>query len=307
MTHAVFYNLKPLIPRALQIFLRRWLARYKRKQFTATWPIDPATAAAPPGWQGWPGGNSFALVLSHDVDTQTGHDRVLDLLRLEKRLGFKSAFNFVPERYRVSTALIEQVRAEGFEVNVHGLKHDGNLFKSRAIFDEQARRINRYLKEWQAVGFTAPSMICHLNWIHALDIQHSTCTFDTDPFEPAPNPSGTIFPFTVRDPDSGHSFVELPYTLPQDHALFVILQEAGIDIWRQKLDWVVEKGGMALVNTHPDYMRFDSGPCGAEEYPVAHYEGLLNHIRSAYAGRCWHVLPSEMARFWREWEMGSRL
>ena len=47
--------------------------------------------------------------------------------------------------------------------------------------------------------------------------------------------------------------------MPQDHLLFVILQEKNIDIWKRKLDWIAEKGGMALLNTHSDYMSFDGG------------------------------------------------
>ena len=210
-----FYNVKPIIPRKLQIFFRRCISSYKRKKYAHLWPIDPAGGKVPEDWPGWPENKKFALVLSHDVDTKKGHDRVHDLLTIEKSLGFKSAFNFVPERYTVSKNLIEQIKKEGFEVNVHGLKHDGKLFKSRKVFKEQAQRINHYLEDWQSKGFTAPSMICNLEWLHDLKIQHSTCTFDTDPFEPIPNPSGTIFPFAVKNLRTGHTFIELPYTLPQ--------------------------------------------------------------------------------------------
>jgi hypothetical protein len=31
--------------------------------------------------------------------------------------------------------------------------------------------------------------------------------------------------------------------------------EKTISIWKKKLDWIVEKGGMALLITHPDYMK----------------------------------------------------
>jgi len=37
------------------------------------------------------------------------------------------------------------------------------------------------------------------------------------------------------------------------------MQEKNIDIWKRKLEWVAENGGMPLVNTHPDYMNFDGG------------------------------------------------
>jgi hypothetical protein len=49
-------------------------------------------------------------------------------------------------------------------------------------------------------------------------------------------------------------YVELPYTLPQDFTLFTVMREKDIDIWKKKLDWIVEKGGMALLITHPVYL-----------------------------------------------------
>ena len=55
---------------------------------------------------------------------------------------------------------------------------------------------------------------------------------------------------------NGGGYVELPYTLPQDSTMFLVLQEKSTDIWKQKLDWLVQRGGMALVNVHPDYVGF---------------------------------------------------
>jgi hypothetical protein len=89
-------------------------------------------------------------------------------------------------------------------------------------------------------------------------------TFDTDPFEPQPEGMGTIFPFWVHDGSKTKGFVEIPYTLPQDFTLFVLMREKNIDIWKKKLDWIVEKGGMALLITHPDYMIFGGKRPGME-------------------------------------------
>jgi hypothetical protein len=50
--------------------------------------------------------------------------------------------------------------------------------------------------------------------------------------------------------------VELPYTLPQDFLLFVLMQEKNIDIWKKKLDWIADQGGMALFIAHPGYMQY---------------------------------------------------
>jgi hypothetical protein len=132
-----------------------------------------------------------------------------------------------------------------------------------------------------------------------LDIEYDASTFDSDPFEPQPDGVTTIFPFWIEGTNGQRGYIELPYTLPQDFTLFIIMKEQNIDIWKRKLDWVAEKGGMVLLITHPDYMNFSKDRCGIEEYQMAFYKELLNYIKSKYEGQYWHVLPREMARFWR--------
>jgi peptidoglycan/xylan/chitin deacetylase (PgdA/CDA1 family) len=344
----IFYTIKPLIPRPLQIFLRRRMVTYKRKKYGRIWPIDPDTATAPEGWQGWPDNKKFALIISHDVDTQEGHDKCYQLMEIEESLGLRSSFNIVPEKYRVSPSLIENLKNRGFEVCAHGLNHDGKLFFSRKIFNQRAKRINHYLQKWGSKGFTSPSMLCNLDWMHALNITHSTSTFDTDPFEPQQNPVRTIFPFWVQntyatrrpsenaqfcsrprkakvlttdihkvfrglkvEPDEGidqkgvfseglTGYVELPYTMPQDFTLFILMKEQTLHVWKNKLDWIARKGGMALFNSHPDYMNFNEQKNGPEEYPVTYYTEFLEYIKNRYKDQCWHVLPNQMARFWQQ-------
>jgi hypothetical protein len=137
----------------------------------------------------------------------------------------------------------------------------------------------------------------NLEWIHELGMEYDASTFDTDPFEPQPDGTATIFPFWVSNSQGG-GYVELPYTLVQDYNLFVILQERTNEIWKRKLDWVAEHGGMVLMNTHPDYMWFD-GKQGRDEFPVALYSELLTYIRERYEGEYWHALPRDVARFYR--------
>jgi hypothetical protein len=141
-------------------------------------------------------------------------------------------------------------------------------------------------------------MYHNLEWIHDLNIEYDASTFDTDPFEPQPDGMQTIFPFWVQKNESGKGFVELPYTLPQDFTLFVLLKKRHIDIWKQKLDWIVQQGGMALLLIHPDYMNFGGKKLSDEEYPAVYYEEFLNYIKSNYEGQYWHVLPKDIARFW---------
>jgi hypothetical protein len=295
----LFYSIKPFIPRSLQIAIRRVIASRKRRLCSDVWPIDPAACKKPEGWQGWPDGKKFALVIQHDVDTQKGHDNCHWLMGLEHRLGIKSLYSIVPERYKISKSLLNELPDQGFDIGVHGLKHDGKLFSSEQTFKESAVKINQYLKEWQSVGFTSPSMHHNPDWMHMLNIEYCTSTFDTDPFEPQPDGACTIFPYYVQR-NQNHGYVELPYTLPQDHLLFVILKEKNINIWKKKLDWIVANGGMALFNTHPDYMNFNGSKVQREEYPVRLYEEFLEYIEKTYKGQYWQALPREIAQFWME-------
>jgi hypothetical protein len=291
-----YYYVKPFIPRRLQLLVRRRVAIRKRHSCGDLWPIDRSAGKTPDGWPGWPGGKQFALVLTHDVDTFNGHEKCEQLMQLEKNLGFRSSFNFVANGYNVSGKLRRHVVENGFEVGIHGLVHNRKLFASRESFLSHASQINRYMKTWQAVGFRSPCMYHNLEWFHDLHIKYDASTFDTDPFEPQDDGIGTIFPFYVQGDAAQKGYVELPYTLPQDFTLFILFKEKDIDIWKEKLRWIVQHGGMVLLNSHPDYMNF-AGKGGFEEYSANLYAKLLEHIMAEYEGLYWHALPCELADF----------
>ncbi len=297
MLNRIYYFLKPCIPWQLRLALRRKRAASRRETYSPIWPIDPQAGARPPGWPGWPDGKQFALVLTHDVEGAKGLSRVQQLMDLEIRNGFRSSFNFVPEgEYVVPAEMRASMVSAGFEIGVHGLEHDGKLYASKNEFADKARHIREYLQRWGASGFRSPLMQHKLPWIHQLGVEYDASTFDTDPFEPEPDAVGTIFPFWVPGPHGG-GFVELPYTLAQDFTLFVVLRETNIDIWKKKLDWIAERGGMALLNTHPDYMCFE-GERKRDEFPVGFYEELLRYVREKYEGAYWSANAREVSRYY---------
>ncbi|MBN1363347.1 MAG: polysaccharide deacetylase family protein, partial [Syntrophaceae bacterium] len=295
-----YYFLKSFIPRRLQLAIRRQIVRRRLAKYRDVWPIDENSAKPPEGWQGWPEGKKFALVLTHDVESVKGIHKCRHLMELDKKHGFKSSFNFVAEDYTVPSDLWNDIKDNGFEIGMHGLQHDRNPFRSERVFEKQAIKINRYLKDWDAEGFRAPSMYHNLGMLHHLDITYDASTFDTDPFEPQPDGMGTIFPFWVPGQSPSEGYVELPYTLPQDFLLFILMKEQTIDIWKQKLDWIVENGGMALIIIHPDYINFDGTEPSYDEYPMSRFKDLLIHIKNKYTNQYWNVLPNELSRFWRD-------
>ena len=334
----LYYGVKPWVPWALRVAVRRWLAARKRGRVSDLWPVLSGSGTPPPGWPGWPDGQPFAFVLTHDVEGPEGLAKCRRLMELEKRFGFRSCFNFIPEGvYRVPPELRGELTGQGFEVGVHDLHHDGRLFSSREAFRQRAARINGYLREWNAVGFRAGFMLHNLDWQHDLEAQYDASTFDTDPFEPQPEGVETIFPFWVPRPagsGSGSEFgvrssefdvpnrpppatcyprptsappsdfparqagyVELPYTLPQDSTLFLILREATPEIWLRKLDWVAEQGGMALVNVHPDYLQFEEEAPTPSTFNVRLYTQFLEYVRQRYGDRFWQPVPREVASY----------
>ena len=293
----LYYRIKPIMPAPLRLGIRGWLTRRRRKSVGAIWPILPGSERPPANWPGWPEGKEFAFVLTHDVEGAAGLAKCRQLMEVEKKWGFRSSFNFIPEgEYRVPWDLREELAREGFEVGVHDLEHDGSLYNSQGKFAGKAARINAHLQEWGAAGFRSGFMMHNLDWLHHLKIGYDASTFDTDPFEPQPDGAGTIFPFWKQDRQGG-GYVELPYSLPQDSTLFLLLRERTTEIWRAKLDWIAKHGGMALLDTHPDYMAFaGEEPC-FRSYPVARYEEFLQYAREQFGGKMWHVLPREMAEF----------
>jgi hypothetical protein len=230
-------------------------------------------------------------VLTHDIETAPGQTHARVVADLDAQYGFRSSFNFVPERYPVDRGLMEELRARGFEIGVHGLKHDGKLFRSPAEFRRRAARINRYLKDFGAVGFRAP--LTHRNpaWMQALEIEYDLSFFDTDPYEPMPGGTMSIWPFQLG------RFVELPYTLVQDYTLTAVLKETTPRIWLEKVDFLERYAGLALLNTHPDYLRTP-----ATERVYAQFLEAMSR-RTQY----WHALPKEVARWWRDRAQASSI
>jgi len=294
-----YYSVKPFMPRGLRWMLRRRRASMIRERTHSVWPILEAAGAKPSGWRGWPDGKSFAFVLTHDVEGKEGVAKVRQLAELEIKYGFRSSFNFIPEgEYSVPADLRNWLTEKGFEIGVHDLHHNGKLYDSRERFISKAKRINTYLKEWNAGGFRSGFMLRELDWLHQLNIDYDCSTFDTDPFEPQPDGCHTIFPYWIASPNGSarDGYAELPYTLPQDSTLFILLEEPDASIWEKKADWIIERGGMVLVNVHPDYIDF-SGVGGAMSFPVERYERLLAKIRNEFAAQAWAVLPREVAAF----------
>ena len=254
-------------------FLDRWTTALKEDV-----QCGPAPLIHP-----WPDGSSHSAVVTHDIETREGVARVDRLASFEETLGIRSAWYFVPARYKLDRGLLDDLRARGHEVGVHGYNHDGQLFSSKHRFQQRAIKINAVGRDWQAAGFRAPMMHRELSWMQSLEFDYDTSCFDIDPFQAMPGGVGGVWPFMVG------RLVELPCTLPQDHTLFVTLQQQSTDVWLDKLELIRQLHGMVMCLVHPDYLSTD------KRWEL--YRELLELMLSA--DDAWHCLPHQAATWWR--------
>ncbi|MGH8899578.1 MAG: hypothetical protein ACRDZ4_21760 [Egibacteraceae bacterium] len=295
---AGYYRVRPVLPRASQIRLRRMFSRVQARSRFPRWPIETALhdlyarlfrhaaklAQAPVPWLSlWPNGHSWALVLTHDVETSVGYRDIPVLRDLEVEAGYRSSWNFVPRRYAVDGEVLADLVSDGFEVGVHGLYHDGRDLESLSTLYERLPAIRTHADRWRAAGFRSPATQRVWEWMPLLGFDYDSSYPDTDPFEPQSGGCCSLLPYFNRN------MVELPITLPQDHTLFVILGHSDGRVWAEKADHVRSRGGMALIITHPDY--------ASQDGLVDAYKSLLQRFQNDSGA--WRALPREVSDWWR--------
>jgi hypothetical protein len=210
------------------------------------------------------------------------------LMDLDDASDIKTAFQVVPEeRYEVSRDLLSAIRERHCEVNVHGLNHDGNLFRDRKTFLKHAKFINRYIQDFGAEGFRSACMYRNLDWYEDLNISYDMSVPNVAHLEPQRGGCCTVFPYFIG------RILELPLTTVQDYSLFHILGEYSIDLWKRQIDLVMERHGMLSFITHPDYL--------LEGRALAVYKTLLAYLAKLRSERnVWIARPGEVNRWWRE-------
>ncbi|HII15569.1 MAG TPA: hypothetical protein HA362_04620 [Nanoarchaeota archaeon] len=239
----------------------------------------------------WPKGR-FALLLTHDCDSEASYRWIEYIREMEKSHGFTSSWNFVPKKYELDFTKIRLLKKEGCEIGIHDYDHTANLpYRSR---EEIAGAIDygiKQLKEFNPNGFRSAQLQRTPEFMSILadKMAYDSSVPDTDIYSPVyfRNGACTIFPFFIK------KMVELPLTLQQDFRLKrmgmspVQIAEA----WKLKLKYIHERGGLATMNVHPDDFIFGS------EYYLKAYEDFLKHAEKLEP---WNANPSDIAKWWHE-------
>jgi len=298
-TMQAYYRIKSLIPAAVRHRLNSAAIKMRGNREFPRWPCESAlvdfwrdwlhislrTLNASDGWHigFWPDGMKCCIVLTHDVEGPPGMRRMQQMADLEEHYNFRSAWNLPLAQYAIDWNLIDRLRKRGFEFGAHGLCHDGRLFRSESDFSELAPVLQQLAQTHGLNGFRAPSTLRRAEWISKLAFDFDCSFSDSDPYEPQPGGTCSVFPFFLAN------LVELPYTLPQDHTLIHLLRRSPMQIWAPKARWIESLGGMILTLVHPDY-------CGAGPN-LKQYEILLKQLNEFQSA--WRALPSEVSAWWR--------
>jgi hypothetical protein len=235
----------------------------------------------------WPDGAPNCLIMTHDVETRAGKDFTSQLMEMDESYGIRASFQVIPEnRYQVSDEYVNEIRARGFEFNIHDLNHDGNLYRKREEFLRRAKKINDYGRRYNARGFRAGSMYRMLDWYDAYEFSYDMSLTSVAHLEPKRGGCCTVFPFFIG------KVLELPLTTSQDYSVFHILGQYSIDLWEKQLDIIGRKNGLISFISHPDYLH--------DRKARKVYKMLLGHLRRMIDGeKVWMALPGELDQWWR--------
>lgn len=298
-----YYALRPWLSDGVRRLIQRASASNRGKLTFPQWPVDTTvddicqkvmlfSIAAlgvdriPFIWF-WPKGARGCVLITHDVETETGRDFCQTVMDIDDAFGVKAAFQIVPEeRYVVSKEWLATIRERGFELGVQDLNHDGRLFDDRQEFLRRAEKINRYGREWSANGFRAAVLYRRPDWLSSLDFAFDMSIPNVAHLDPQGGGCCTVMPYFIGD------ILELPVTTTQDYMLLNLLGQVSIDLWQTQIEQITEKNGLASFIIHPDYL--------AEPRSRAIYESLLGYLReSAVRNQTWFALPSAIHQWWR--------
>jgi hypothetical protein len=304
LARKAYYGLRPLLPVAVRKHAQRWALRDWQTLTFPSWPVDATVDdlmnvifgrlleaqgidELPFIWF-WPDGHAACAIMTHDVETAAGRDFCSTLMRMEAEQGIRSAFEIVPqERYEVPAWYLDEIRAAGCEICIHGLNHDGRLFLTEEIFRERAPKINAYARQFGATGFRSPVMYRRVDWFDGFEFSYDMSLPNVAHLDPQRGGCCTVMPYFIG------GLVELPLTTTQDYQLFHILQRSDMSLWQEQCDIVMKHHGLMSFIIHPDYTTSTT----AQNL----YRQLLAYLARLRDERnVWLPLPGDVDRWWRQ-------
>lgn len=300
----LYYAVRPWMPLAFRKHLQRIYLRGWEKVPFPHWPVDRSadrimqrllalaltskqTESIPFIWF-WPEGANACAIMTHDVEEVSGKEFCSELMDINESFTIPASFQIVPEeRYPVESSFLNEIRRRGFEVNVQDLNHDGKLFLNRSEFERRVKAINRYGREYEAVGFRSAVLYRNEQWFDLLEFEYDTSVPSVAHLDPQRGGCCTIMPYFIGN------LLELPVTMTQDHSLFNVLNDFSLELWRRQMRLVLDHHGLMNFIVHPDYIL-------TPRAKQAYKELLASLVKLRGEEAVWIALPKDVNRWWRQ-------
>lgn len=241
----------------------------------------------------WPENKKVAIVVTHDCDTESSFKNIKKIRDIEKKYGIVSSWNILSNKYKIDKSILKRLKKEGCEIGLHGYNHDNKLpFLKEDKITKRIDSASDLIQEFEIKGFRSPSLLRNKKFLELLSnyFSYDSSTCDTDILSPVAIRSGTctVFPFFINN------MVEIPITMPQDYRLIRLNKTKNqiFEIWKNKINFLREVNGIAVLLTHPDSHIF-----GNDKY-LGVYEKTLKYLTSFED--YWFTPACKIEKWWNE-------
>ena len=252
------YRIVPLPVRTR--LLRQMAARRPPHSGFPDWPVERSLDLGQPHPSY--AGRQAVLLITHDIDSHPELASIEAVRAMERGLGLVSSFGFVPKISWPAEDTARGLIDEGCDVYVHDIAHNGRLpFLSPSqiraalteVFDRSpwAGEVMHTFRTGQLLA--SPALFSVLAERFAIDMSIP----DTERDGPYGGNAGcgTVLPFRF------HGLLEIPVTMPQEvflRQVYGLSADESLGIWRDKLAYIKQVGGVASLNVHPVWLERDA-------------------------------------------------
>lgn len=243
----------------------------------------------------WKKNKKFAIVLSHDVDTDfifKNKSILNSFLDLEQKYNFRSAWYFVTNKYNINHDVLKDIEEKGHEIGFHSDKHDYRLpFIKEERIRKRLDKCRVFIDKYGIKGGRSPLFLRTQEYFSVLQnylSYDSSCHDSTiGPLSGLNEGCCSCFPFFINN------LLEIPTTICEGYTLMKLglKQEKITDIQFKKIEMIRELNGVVHLLVHPEPQ------ISGNKQGLQIYEKFLE--RCSEFDDAWIILPKELDEWWR--------
>jgi len=262
-----------VIPSPIRNFVASIIGHIKKRQESKwgafpAWPLDLSSdfLADIAGFFSPFANSPTPVLLTHDIDSLEGLQNLPKwFLPLEEEVGATSTNYVVPCAWTVDYDILDDIKARGHEIGVHGYDHS-NLtpFVSEQVRRKRLNAASNFVNKYNVAGYRAPSLLRTAELLHSLA--------DYYQYDSSIPTSGGLFPIPNNGCASARPFkigniMEIPLSMPRDGSLRFLGHSPNeiLKIWSDCATKISESGGVVVLLTHCE-KRFSGNPKMLESY-----------------------------------------